>query len=190
MSQAAASATIGGTQVIHHLLSHAFAQAGIKIGRDALLALLRQARLLVPLRRAYYKTTDSHHRFRRHPNLLKPGEGQVLPCRSEHVWVADITYLPSDERPVYLSLITDAYSHQIVGHRVHDSLNTVQVSQALKKALKGRQTRQTLIHHSDRGIQYCANEYQQIHRQHGLTCLMTMATTVTRRPWLNASMAF
>ncbi|MCA8377002.1 IS3 family transposase, partial [Burkholderia multivorans] len=123
--------------------------------------------------RAYHKTTQSHHRFRRHPNLLKPGPDQVVPTGPEQVWVADITYLPTAGAFVYLSLITDAFSRKIVGHHVHDSLQTEQVSQALKKALRTRQTSQPLIHHSDRGIQYCSTYYQDIHRRHGLRCSMT-----------------
>ena len=65
--------------------------------------------MLVPVRRAYHKTTDSHHRFRRHPNLLKAGDQQVRARASEQVWVADITYLPTADKFVYLSLVTDAY---------------------------------------------------------------------------------
>ena len=143
------------------------------IGRDALFNLLRCTRLLVPSKRAYHKTTDSHHRFRRHPNLLKAGPAQVRAEASEQVWVADITYLPTRERCAYLSLITDAYSRKIVGYHVHNSLHTAEVSQALKMALKGRQGSRPLVHHSDRGIQYCANEYQAIHQKHRLICSMT-----------------
>ncbi|MDF0501977.1 IS3-like element ISBcen7 family transposase, partial [Burkholderia cenocepacia] len=116
---------------------------------------------------------QSHHRFRRHPNLLKPGPDQIVPTGPEQVWVADITYLPTAGPFVYLSLVTDAFSRKIVGHHVHESLQTEQVSQALKKALRRRQTRQPLIHHSDRGVQYCATSYQDIHRRHGLRCSMT-----------------
>lgn len=162
-----------GTRKLHHLLKQPLEQAQAGLGRDALFDVLRQARLLVAPRRAYHKTTNSHHRFRRHPNLLKAGPGQVRPSGGEQVWVADITYLPTDRGFVYLSLITDAWSRKIVGHHVHDSLRTEQVSQALKAALKGRQTRQVLVHHSDRGIQYCSNDYQEIHRRHGITCSMT-----------------
>lgn len=162
-----------GTRKLHHLLRHPLKQAQAGLGRDALFDVLRQARLLVAPRRAYHKTTNSHHRFRRHPNLLKAGPGQVRPSGGEQVWVADITYLPTDRGFVYLSLITDAWSRKIVGHHVHDSLCTEQVSQALKAALKGRQTQQALVHHSDRGIQYCSNEYQEIHRRHGIACSMT-----------------
>ena len=92
---------------------------------------------------------------------------------SEQVCVADITYLPTDKGFVYLSLVTDAWSRQIVGHHVHDSLHTQQVSRALKEALKDRQTRQMLVHHSDRGIQYRSNDYQEIHRRYGIACSMT-----------------
>lgn len=162
-----------GTRKLHHLIAPVLEAQGIGIGRDALFHLLRYARLLVPTKRAYHKTTNSHHRFRRHPNLLKAGPEQVRAEASEQVWVADITYLPTRERCAYLSLITDAYSRKIVGYHVHDSLHTAEVSQALKMALKGRQGNWPLVHHSDRGIQYCAHEYQAIHQKHGLICSMT-----------------
>ena len=99
-----------GTRKLQYMLREPLAQAGITMGRDALFDVLRNARMLVPPRRAYHKTTHSHHRFRRHPNLLKPGPQQVQATDSEQVWVADITYLPTAGKFVYLSLITDAYS--------------------------------------------------------------------------------
>ena len=160
-----------GTRKLHHLLCESLHPSGM--GRDALFDVLRNAGMLVPQRRAYHKTTDSHHRFRRHPNLLKAGEQQVCATASEQVWVADITYLPTHDRFVYLSLITDAYSRKIVGWHVHDSLQTEQVAQALKMALRGRESDQCLVHHSDRGIQYCSSYYQEIHHRHGLHCSMT-----------------
>ena len=147
--------------------------AGIGLGRDTLFGVLRNAGMLVPQRRAYHKTTDSHHRFRRHPNLLKAGERQVRATACEQVWVADITYLPTNDKFVYLSLVTDAYSRKIVGWHVHDSLQTEPVAQALKMALSTRQSQQRLVHHSDRGIQYCSSYYQDIHQRHGLECSMT-----------------
>ncbi|WP_251476039.1 IS3 family transposase [Stenotrophomonas lactitubi] len=162
-----------GTRKLHHLIGPKLQAAGITMGRDRLFDVLREARLLVPKRRAYHKTTDSHHRFRRHPNLLKPGQGCVIPTGSEQVWVADITYLPTQGKFVYLSLVTDAWSRKIVGWSVHETLQTEQVAQALEMALKGRKTSQKLIHHSDRGIQYCSDYYQKIHARHGLTCSMT-----------------
>lgn len=162
-----------GTRKLHHLIRPTLAAEGMTIGRDALFDLLRWNRLLVPTRRAYHKTTNSHHRFRRHPNLLKAGPAQVRATASEQVWVADITYLPTRGRCAYLSLVTDAYSRKIVGYHVHDSLHAAEVSQALKMALKGRRGSQPLVHHSDRGMQYCSNEYQAIHHKHGLICSMT-----------------
>ena len=162
-----------GTRKLHCMLREPLERQGISVGRDAMFDVLRNARLLVAPRRAYHKTTDSHHRFRRHPNLLKPGPEQIRPTGPEQVWVADITYLPTAGRFVYLSLVTDAYSRKIVGWHVHASLQTEEVAQALKVALKGRQTRQRLVHHSDRGIQYCSTLYQELHRRHGLTCSMT-----------------
>ena len=162
-----------GTRKLHHLLREPLARAGIGLGRDALFDVLRNAGMLVAQRRAYHKTTDSHHRFRRHPNLLKAGEHQVRATACEQVWVADITYLPTNDKFVYLSLVTDAYSRKIVGWHVHDSLQTEPVAQALKMALRTRQSQQRLVHHSDRGIQYCSSYYQGIHQRHGLACSMT-----------------
>lgn len=104
-----------GTRKLHHLMGATLAAEGISLGRGALFDLLRRARLLVPTRRAYHKTTDSHHRFRRHPNLLKAGPEQVRADASEQIRVADITYLPTRERCADLSLVTNAYSRKIVG---------------------------------------------------------------------------
>lgn len=101
-----------GTRKLHHLLREPLEQAGVGLGRDALFDVLRNARLLVPTRRAYHKTTDSHHRFRRHPNLVKAGPEQIRVTQSEQLWVADITYLPTADKFVYLSLVTDAHSRK------------------------------------------------------------------------------
>ena len=162
-----------GTRKLHHLLHEPLARQGMAIGRDAMFDVLRNARMLVPTRRAYHKTTDSHHRFRRHPNLIKAGPDQIKVTRSEQLWVADITYLPTDDKFVYLSLVTDAHSRKIVGWHVHPSLQTEEVVQAMKMALRGRQTQGRLVHHSDRGIQYCSTPYQALHRRHGIQCSMT-----------------
>ena len=162
-----------GTRKMHHLLQEPLQRQAIALGRDAMFDVLRNARLLVAPRRAYHKTTDSHHRFRRHPNLLKAGPQQVRASASEQVWVADITYLPTHGKFVYLSLVTDAYSRKIVGWHVHESLQTEEVAQAMKMALSGRQSNRQLVHHSDRGIQYCATYYQAPHKRHGVICSMT-----------------
>ena len=162
-----------GARKLHHMLRRRLSEADIKLGRDALFATLKRAHLLVTPARAYHKTTDSYHRFYKHPNLLKPGGGACSASRPEQVWVADITYLPTHQQCVYLSLVTDAYSRKIVGYHVHASLQTEEVAQALKMAIRSRRSDLPLIHHSDRGVQYCAVAYQNLHAKHGITCSMT-----------------
>lgn len=161
-----------GTRKLHYLLQTQ-ADEALHLGRDRLFDLLRSHRLLLTRARAYHKTTHSHHRFRRHPNLLKAGPEQIVACRPNHVWVADITYLPTTQDTVYLSLVTDAWSRQIVGYHVHQGLHAAEVEQALRMALRQRQGSEELIHHSDRGIQYCSHRYQQLHARHGIRCSMT-----------------
>lgn len=162
-----------GTRKLYFLLKSRFQDLKIKLGRDGLFDILRGANMLIKLRRSYHKTTNSHYRFRKHPNLLKAGENQVAVTGSEQLWVADITYIPTHEQTVYLSLITDAFSRKIVGYYVHESLHTEHVAKALLVAIKSRQTDQQLVHHSDRGIQYCSDNYQNIHMVEGITCSMT-----------------
>lgn len=159
-----------GTRKLHVLIRASQVQP---LGRDALFNLLRHHRLLVLPQRSYHKTTFSHHRFHRHPNLLKAGPEQIIPQAPEQVWVSDITYIPTTEVPTYLSLVTDAYSRKIVGYHLDLHMQTSAVSQAFKMALKQRQSQQALVHHSDRGIQYCSAVYQALHQQHGVTCSMT-----------------
>ncbi|MGC1099075.1 IS3 family transposase [Pantoea agglomerans] len=161
-----------GTRKLHHILN-AQADAALHIGRDSLFTVLREGRLLVRPARAYHKTTHSHHRFYKHPNLLKAGPAQTLISGPEQVWVADITWLPVRSGTAYVSLVTDAFSRKIVGYHVHESLHTGHVVKALKMALRSRRSRTPLIHHSDRGIQYCSALYQSVHEKHGLTCSMT-----------------
>ena len=161
-----------GTRKLHFLLQE---QAGcaLQVGRDRLFRVLTEHRMLVLPKRSYHKTTNSFHHFYRHPNLLKPGPKQITPDAPERVWVADITYLPSQAGPLYLSLITDAYSRKVVGHHVHEGMKAESVALAFSRALQQRKTSHELVHHSDRGIQYCSAYYQKLHAQHGITCSMT-----------------
>lgn len=161
-----------GTRKLHHLLWRQ-PEAASHVGRDRLFQILRSARLLIVPERAYHKTTHSHHRFYRHPNLLKSGVNQVKASRPEQVWVADITYVPLREGTAYVSLVTDAWSRKIVGYHVHDSLHTRHVACAFRMALGSRRTSLPLVHHSDRGIQYCSEEYQALHKRYGTMCSMT-----------------
>jgi len=143
------------------------------IGRDRLFDLLRAHRLLVAIKRAYHKTTQSHHRFRCHPNLLKQGEQSITPAHPEQLWVADITYLPTHEGDAYLSLVTDAYSRKIVGYHIDSNMKTCSVIKAYQRALNQREHDTALIHHSDRGVQYCSGLYQHTHKRYKVQCSMT-----------------
>ena len=145
----------------------------LNIGRDRLFNLLNEYRLLVPVKRAYHKSTNSHHRFYRHPNLLKPGPGQVTALEPEQVWVADITYLPLLSGTAYLSLVTDACSRKIMGYHVGENLQAESVVKAFRQALRRRKMTGPLVHHSDRGLQYCSALYQSVHEKNGITCSMT-----------------
>ena len=107
--------------------------------------------------RRHYRTTDSRHHYRKYPNLIV----DMVPSRPNEIWVSDITYVETDEWVCYLSLITDAYSHKIVGWSVGPTLETAYPLDALRMALATIDdvTASRLIHHSDRGCEYCSNEY-------------------------------
>ncbi len=142
----------------------------LKVGRDKFFDILRANHLLIIPKRSYHITTNSHHRFRKHKNLVL--DYQIN--KPNQVWVADITYIGSRLNPTYLSLITDAYSKKIVGHHVADNLNTDSSLMALKNALKNKKVNlESLIHHSDRGLQYCSNEYQKLLEKNHIKCSMT-----------------
>lgn len=140
----------------------------LKVGRDKFFNILRANQLLITPKRSYHKTTNSYHRFKKHKNLIKEYQ-----CRKpNHVWVSDITYLGNRDNPAYLSLITDAYSKKIVGYDLSDSLATKSCIRALKMALKKEKVKE-LIHHSDRGLQYCSDDYQKLLNKHNIRCSMT-----------------
>ena len=140
------------------------------VGRDALFRILRANHLLIKPSRQYHTTTMSHHRFRKHKNLIE----DLNVDAPEQVWVSDITYLGDRDRPAYLALVTDAYSKVIMGYDVSDTLATAGSLRALKMAIKARQwPLQPLIHHSDRGIQYCGDEYQKSLKSSRVVCSMT-----------------
>lgn len=143
-------------------------------GRDAFVELLRKHGLMVKMRRRkHYKTTDSNHNYRKYPNLIK----DIIPYGPNQIWVSDITYVETEEGVCYLSLITDAYSHKIVGWDVGPTLETEYPLKALKKALDtiDEDTAQNLIHHSDRGCQYCSTAYVDLLKSHGVNISMTQS---------------
>jgi putative transposase len=140
------------------LMQEDFNKNGIKLGRDGLFDLLREFDMLVKTRRYKHYTTDSRHSFRKYPNRLK----EVKPTTPNRIWVSDITYIEGSQGFNYLSLITDAYSRKIVGHCLSENYSAKGTIEALKKALKQNRIEAGLIHHSDRGVQYCCKEYTSI----------------------------
>lgn len=142
----------------------------MKIGRDQFFDILRANHLLIHPKRSYHVTTNSHHRFRKHQNII----ADLHINRPDQVWVSDITYIGKRENPCYLSLVTDAYSKKIMGYYVADNLNAESSLMALKMAVRNRKDKQLpLIHHSDRGLQYCADDYQILLRKNNIRCSMT-----------------
>lgn len=167
-----------GTRKLLVHLQDVLERHGIKMGRDALFNLLREHNLLVRRRRRKAKTTDSSHPWHKYPNLIK----SFTPLKANQLWVSDITYLDTDEGFVYLFLITDAYSHKIVGYCVSFNLEAGAALAALQMALAQLEEGQRPIHHSDRGSQYCSNDYTALLNEHKLPISMTE----NGDPWENA----
>lgn len=157
-----------GTRKLYFLLYDELKNLGV--GRDLLFRILKANHMLIIPKRRYHVTTNSHHRFRKHKNLIE----NVVPQQPEQIWVSDITYVGNRQNPMYLALVTDAYSKKIVGYDLSNSLDVKGSLRALSKAIKGREYQDNiLIHHSDRGLQYCSNEYQKKLRKSKLKCSMT-----------------
>jgi transposase InsO family protein len=157
-----------GTRKLYYLLQNSLEELGV--GRDRLFRILKANHMLIKPKRSYHITTNSHHRFRKHKNRIE----YLEITRPEQVWVTDITYVGNRKNPMYLSLITDAYSKKIKGYNVSNSLETKGSLDALRMAVKNRKyPKNDLIHHSDRGLQYCSNEYQKLINKNSLKCSMT-----------------
>jgi transposase InsO family protein len=144
-----------GTRKLYYLIKDDLQAMNIKLGRDVLFNFLRAEHLLIKPKRSYVKTTNSKHWMKKYPNLTK----DIVITKPEQLWVSDITYIQTDCGHNYLSLITDAYSKKIMGYELLDNLTTAGPLKALESALKSRKYKHKLIHHSDRGIQYCSSEY-------------------------------
>lgn len=158
-----------GTRKLYYLIKPMLNEQGIKLGRDGFFDYLRRAGLLVKPRKNYTQTTFSKHWMRKYPNLLK----EVCVDRPEKFFVSDITYLESDEGVHYLSLVTDACTRKIMGYEVSREMKASDVVKALNMAVRARKCSAPLIHHSDRGVQYCSGEYQEVLRMAGITPSMT-----------------
>jgi len=141
------------------------------MGRDAFFDLLRDSGLLVRRKRIRVRTTFSAHRFRKYPNLIE----ELVVNRPNQLWVSDITYLRIAQDFAYLSLITDAYSRKIIGFCLSHDLSTDSCLKALRMALATRLNDQPLIHHSDRGTQYCSQAYTNLLKKKGIDISMTQS---------------
>lgn len=140
------------------------------LGRDALFNLLRHHGLNVRKRKFRAVTTNSFHWLHKYPNLIK----ELSPERPNHVWVSDITYINTDDGFLYLYLITDAYSRKIIGWQLSDNLGADNAIKALFMAISQLPAScGEIIHHSDRGIQYCSKKYVKILEAHGIKISMT-----------------
>jgi putative transposase len=161
-----------GTRKLLGELAAPLKEHGIKIGRDQLFELLGFYGLLIRRRKRMVKTTDSHHWLKKYPNLTKG----IIIDESEQLWVSDITYIRTMQGFSYLSLITDAYSRKIVGYELYPTLETIGSLEALKMAVASRKRKTNkLIHHSDRGIQYCSAAYVEILNNASIDISMTQS---------------
>lgn len=152
-----------GTRKLYYMLD-------LSIGRDKLFSILRANQMLVYPKKSYHVTTNSKHWLKKHKNIVN----QLDINKPEQVWVSDITYLGTRKQPLYLSLVSDAYSKKIMGFDLSDSLKQNGAISALKMAFRNRNyPKQALIHHSDRGLQYCGYEYQRILQRNRVLCSMT-----------------
>ncbi len=160
-----------GTRKLFEILQPFLMEHQIKIGRDALFDLLARHQLLVKKRKRKISTTMSYHRFHKWPNLIK----DFIPSAPNELYVSDITYWKIETGYVYISFITDAYSHKIVGYRVAETLEAVESLSALEMALESfpAKIKEKLIHHSDRGVQYCSDGYVKLLQDNHIRISMT-----------------
>jgi putative transposase len=159
---------IGGRKLFGMMKSF-LDQHAISLGRDAFFHVLREHDLLVRIRKRKAVTTNSNHSYRKYPNLIK----EFIPIAPNQLWVSDITYIVVGNEFSYLSLITDAFSRKIVGFSLYKTLSAQGTIIALKQAVKNNPNSKGLIHHSDRGVQYCCYEYVKILQKNHIKISMT-----------------
>ncbi|WP_113652758.1 IS3 family transposase [Pedobacter namyangjuensis] len=157
------------TRKLYELIQPFLLEHQIKMGRDALFELLSTHGLLVKRYKRWVSTTNSFHMYRKFPNLIK----SFVPTHPNQLWVSDITYWKISDKFLYISFITDAFSRKILGYNVADNLLSIETVKALKMALLDAQDTEFLCHHSDRGLQYCCNEYVQIIEESEVKISMT-----------------
>ena len=158
-----------GVRKLIKSLDNEFTKANLKVGRDTLFNVLRKHNMLTLRKKTSARTTNSYHRFYKYKNIIK----NMKVTRPNQVWVSDITYIRTVKGFCYLALITDMYSRKIVGYDISDSLELNGCVRAIKKAIYQANDIKQLIHHSDRGIQYCSNVYTQILKRKKIDISMT-----------------
>jgi transposase InsO family protein len=159
-----------GVRKIYFMIKEDMDKLNIKMGRDALFDLMASEHMLVQRRKRKHITTNSNHWYRKYPNLIRG----LSPDSPNQIWVSDITYIKTQREFLYLFLITDAYSKKILGYRLAKNLESVHAVNSLQDAIKNTcQPITGLIHHSDRGIQYCSKEYTDLLINHGISISMT-----------------
>jgi len=159
-----------GTLKLHEMLKKPLEGHHISIGRDYLFDLMREHHLGIRRRKRKAITTDSRHWMHTYDNLIK----EMAVNRPEQLWVSDITYIRMINQWGYLSLITDAYSKKIMGYCFRKDLSAKGCIDALQMAMNARQyLQQKLIHHSDRGSQYCSGAYVNLLVKNGIAISMT-----------------
>lgn len=162
-----------GGRKLYELLQPFLMEHQIKMGRDRLFDVLSANYLLIKRRKKQTITTNSYHRFKKYPNLIR----NFIPIAPNQLWVSDITYWKIASGFVYISFITDAYSRKIVGHHVAQTMEAVETMEALKMAIsglkKGPDCHFQLTHHSDRGMQYCSDMYVKLLESNNMAISMT-----------------
>jgi transposase InsO family protein len=159
-----------GVRKLYFMIKEDIDRMKIKMGRDALFDLMASEHMLVQRRKRKHITTNSNHWYRKYPNLIKG----MIPDAPSQIWVSDITYIKNPKEFLYLFLITDAYSKKILGYKLAKNLDSVHAVNSLQDAIKNTcQPIPGLIHHSDRGIQYCSKEYTDMLIKHGISISMT-----------------
>lgn len=156
-----------GTRKLYHILGEELNK--LRVGRDKLFKILHINHMLVSPRKSYHKTTNSKHWLKKHKNKIIDLDIN----KPEQVWVSDITYIKTDQGHNYLSLVTDAYSKKIMGYYLSEDLKTEGCLKAVEMAIKNRRYERPIIHHSDRGLQYCSDDYQSKLRASGIETSMT-----------------
>jgi len=159
-----------GVRKLLHMLEPKLAEHSLQAGRDYLFDVMAAHKLLVRTRKRKAITTDSRHWMRKYQNLIR----DLIIERPEHLWVSDITYIRLINGFVYLSLVTDAYSRKIVGYHLQKNLLAAGCVTALEMALSNRTNIDSpLIHHSDRGSQYCCKDYVDLLFENNIGISMT-----------------